>query len=87
MQRAMAIGLLVHAAPLAGVLLKLAEVVLHVAGGGGGAPAGNGDVNGDAKIDISDGGSYGANGGLVRVSLLRRTRPGSDSRAPLSRSR
>jgi len=42
----------VNAALLAGILLK-EDVVVHAAAGGG-VPVGNGDVNGDGKIDISD---------------------------------
>jgi hypothetical protein len=52
MKRVIAIGLLVNAVLLAGILLRK-EVVVHAASGGG-TPNGNGDVNGDGLLDISD---------------------------------
>jgi hypothetical protein len=51
MKRVIAIGLFVNAALLAGMPLKNV-VVVHAAGGD--VPVGNGDVNGDGLIDISD---------------------------------
>ena len=53
MRKLIAIGLFVNAALLAGNLMKR-DVIVHAAGGGGSVPAGNGDVNGDGTIDISD---------------------------------
>ena len=52
MKRVIAIGVFVNAGLLAGIILKK-DVVVHAAGGGG-VPVGNGDVNGDGTIDISD---------------------------------
>jgi uncharacterized protein DUF1566 len=54
MKRVIAIGLFVNAVLLAGILLKKDVVVHAAAGGGGGIPVGNGDVNGDGTVDISD---------------------------------
>jgi hypothetical protein len=53
MKRMIAIGLFLNGALLAGVVLK-DEVVVHAVGGGAGVPIGNGEVNGDGRIDISD---------------------------------
>ncbi len=56
MKRVIAVGLIVNAVLLAvvvGLLSKDRMEVVH-AEGGGGTPAGNGDVNGDGSIDISD---------------------------------
>lgn len=48
MKRVIAIGLLVNAALLAGILLKK-EVIVYA--GGGGVPVGKADVNGDREYD------------------------------------
>src|ERR1041384_2001923 len=55
MKRLIPVGLFVNAVLLAGILgiLLKKEVVVHAAEGGG-APAGNGDVNGDGKLDLTD---------------------------------
>jgi uncharacterized protein DUF1566 len=50
MKRVIAIGLVANAVLLAGILLKK-EVVVHAEGG---VSAGNGDVNGDGRLDIAD---------------------------------
>jgi hypothetical protein len=55
MKRLIPVGLFVNVVLLAGilgVLLKM-EVVVHAVGGGV-VPAGNGDVNGDGKLDLTD---------------------------------
>ncbi len=51
MKKILAVSLLANAALLACFSWK--ELVVHAAGGGG-VPLGNGDVNGDGAIDISD---------------------------------
>jgi hypothetical protein len=53
MKRVIAIALVVNAALLAADLLRK-EIVVHAAASDAVAPAGNGDVNGDGVIDISD---------------------------------
>ena len=56
MKRKIAIGLFVNAVLLALVvgLLSMERMDVALAAGGGGVPVGNGDVNGDGGIDISD---------------------------------
>jgi hypothetical protein len=57
MKRMDSLGLSVNAMLLAvvvGLLLKGRTEAVHAAGGGGRVPVGNGDANGDGRIDISD---------------------------------
>jgi hypothetical protein len=54
MKRLITVGLFVDAVLLAGILGILSKKDVAVAVGGGGMPKGNGDVNGDGEIDISD---------------------------------
>ena len=51
MSKAVAISVSLSVAFVVGLSWK--ELVVH-AGGGGGTPAGNGDVNGDGEYDVSD---------------------------------
>jgi hypothetical protein len=51
MKKILAVSVLLNAALVVGVSRK--ELTAHAAGGGG-VPVGNGDVNGDGTIDISD---------------------------------
>src|SRR6266511_2468776 len=53
MKKVLAISIAFNAAFVVLAVLGWKEVSVHAAGGGG-TPVGNGDVNGDGRIDLSD---------------------------------
>jgi hypothetical protein len=53
-KKLLAISVLLNLAFVVGMGLSWKELIAHAGGGGGGVPVGNGDVNGDGRIDISD---------------------------------